>query len=57
MSRIIGVILNWYISPVANIGEEIKLATGPGWSVELARYEDDKWSLPAWFLELWEGKQ
>jgi RHS repeat-associated protein len=48
---------NWYISPVVNIGEEAKLATGPGWSVELARYENAKWSLPAWFLELRKGNQ
>jgi RHS repeat-associated protein len=47
---------NWYISPVADFGAEVKLATGPGFSFELARFENGKWSPPAWFQRLMEEK-
>jgi hypothetical protein len=48
---------SWYISPVADIGEELKLATGPGWCFELARYQNGIWSPPTWFRRMMGEKQ
>ena len=46
---------SWYVAPLTDIGEELKIATGPSFSFELARYMNNKWSLPPWFQRWIKG--